>query len=106
MIAHSQNIVNTFAQALEVEEVGLHEAARGLAGLVIVNEGQILLWGAAVAMWALPRLVHKECGRVQRGQDSVWRVVDGFVGDAIGLSEPDQNIRKNQSLALDAVSNA
>jgi hypothetical protein len=33
-------------------------------------------------------------------------VVDGFVGDAIGLSEPDQNIRKNQSLALDAVSNA
>ena len=76
-----------------MEEVLLHEAAGGLGGRVVVDEGGVLGGLVGELVLAEARLVHEEVGHVLGHEDGVVRVVDGLVRDALGgLAPPEQGL--------------
>ncbi len=75
--------------SLKVEEVLLHEAARGLGLLVVVDQSSVLLGEGCKLVVVLARLLNEEIGGVLGDGHSLGRVVDGLIWDALSiLAEP------------------
>ena len=78
-----------------MEEVGLHEAAGGLGGLIVVDERLVFLVSGGELVEVLSRLIHEESGGIERGQDCVWGMVDGLVGNTVRLTKSSQTSKKS-----------
>jgi hypothetical protein len=85
----NMNVIHFYllhSEYLEVEKILLHEGSGGLGDGIVVDECGVFLLRGGIGVEVLASFVHEEVGGVLRNLHCSGRVVDGFIGDTIGLA--------------------